>query len=173
MRRRTLLRRGGTVLFCVAGIGLAGCSGNGEGDGKSGGGGGGDTTVSVSGPVDGRVVANDIDELAVVSLVSRLAERGDSQVLRIEVTLQNTGDKVTSAINYSYQYSLFDASDTELNVWGVGKGSTQFRSRMEPGQHGSVMTSPRIRNGDPADVARYELTVNCSGEDFDDQGVYC
>ncbi len=176
MRRRALLRRTTAALVLAGGVALAGCSGDGGNDGSGGaygggGGGGGDDggegpTLTVSGPVDGEVASNAIDELVVAELDSQVSDR-----FSVTVTLQNTGDERTSAMDYTYTLALFDDADTEMD--SVASNKANLGAGMAPGQQGSVIATPQFYDGDAEDVARYELTVDCSEEEGDDRGVYC
>ena len=172
----------------VAGLGLAGClsddggtdgdetsNGGTDGDETSNGGtdgdetsngGDGDPAVNVTGPVDGEVASNAIPELVVVGLESQV-----SDVFSVTVTLENTGDERTSAMNYTYALALFDDAGDELDR--VVGNNANLGAGMGPGQQGTVIVTPQFYEGGPEDVARYELTVDCSGREGDERGVYC
>ncbi|ERH10997.1 MAG: hypothetical protein J07HX64_02776 [halophilic archaeon J07HX64] len=191
MRRRELLRRGSATLLATGSVAVAGCSGDGGngnesdsgdggGDGGDGGDGGGDgsdsdggggdgsedPTLTTSGPVDGEVVSNAIEELVIVTLDSQV-----SNVFSVTVTLENTGDQRTTAMNYTYTLTLFDGADTELGTVVANKAN--LGAGMSAGQQGSVIVTPQFYDGEPSDVARYELTVDCSEIADEDRGVYC
>jgi len=185
----------------AAGVGLAGCLSNDDGsdDGANGGddmengsddgangeddmddggddgangeddmenGDDGDPTVSVTGPVDGEVTSNAIQELVVVGLESQV-----SNVFSVTVTLENLGDERTSAMDYTYTLALFDDADEELDR--VVGNKANLGAGMGPGQQGTVIVTPQFYEGGPEDVARYELTVDCTGREGDERGVYC
>lgn len=162
MRRRDLLRRSTAALALAGGVAVAGCSGD-DGDGD---GGGEAPTLSVSGPVDGEVAANAIEELVVVELDSQVSDR-----FSVTVTLENTGDERTSAMDYTYTLALFDDADDEMDR--VAGNKANLGAGMAPGQQGQVIVTPQFYDGDAEDIARYELTVDCSEEEADDKGVYC
>ena len=193
MRRRQLLRRSGVALTAAGSVAVAGCSGdsgdgsesnghesngnesndnesdggNGESDGGNGGtDNGGDPTLTTSGPVDGEVASNAVEELVVVMLESQV-----SNVFSVTVTLENTGDQRTNAMNYSYTLALFDGDGNELGTVTANKAN--LGSGMAAGQQGSVIATPQFYDGEPSDVARYELTVDCSEVADEDRGVYC
>jgi len=187
MRRRALLATVG-----ASGIGiLAGCSDSGssgdDGGGNNSGndsnnetgesgdettengsdsGNGGEPTLTTSGPADGEVASNAIAELAVVMLESQA-----ETVFSVTVTLENTGDQRTSAMNYTYTLALFDGDGNELGTVVANKAN--LGARMTAGQQGSVIATAQFYDGEPSDVARYELTIDCSEEESEDRGVYC
>jgi hypothetical protein len=171
MRRRELLRRSGIALIAAGTAAVAGCSGDdGTDDGSNGDDGGTDDgedqTLTTSGPIDGEVASNAIEELVVVMLESQV-----SDVFSVTVTLENTGDQRTSAMNYTYTLALFDGDGNELGTVAANKAN--LGARMAAGQQGSVIATPQFYDGEPGDVARYKLTVDCSEEDGEDRGVYC
>jgi hypothetical protein len=181
MRRRELLRRSAGALIAAGSVAVAGCSGDsgsdgesdgdgGAGDGESdgdesGNGNGGEPTLTTSGPADGEVASNAIEELVVVMLESQA-----SDVFSVTVTLENTGDQRTSAMDYTYTLALFDGDGNELGTVVANKAN--LGAGMGAGQQGSVIATPQFYDGEPGDVARYELTIDCS-EEGDDRGVYC
>ena len=187
MRRRELLRRSGASLIAAGSVAVAGCSGDsgngnesdgGNGDESNGGNGnesnggdggsdeGEDPTLTTSGPVDGEVASNVTEELVVVMLESQV-----SNVFSVTVTLENTGDQRTSAMNYTYTLALFDGDGNELGTVVANKAN--LGAGMAAGQQGSVIATAQFYDGEPSDVARYELTVDCSAVEGEDRGVYC
>jgi hypothetical protein len=182
VNRRQYLSRAGAAI--VASTSVAGCSGGGGGgetttddnDNSANGGDngtedggtedGGGQTVTVSGPADGAVASNAIEELRVVALESQA-----SDVFSVTITLENTGDQRTSAMDYTYTLALFDSDGNELGTVVANKAN--LGAGMSAGQQGTVIATAQFYDGEPSDVARYELTIDCSDEEGEDRGVYC
>ena len=192
MKRRQYLSRAGAALAVSTAV--AGCSGGGgdegattddddsggrtedggtEGDGSSNGGttgggteDGGGQTVIVSGPADAAVASNAIEEFRVVVLESQA-----SDVFSVTVTLENTGDQHTSAMDCTYTLALFDSDGTEPGTVVANKAN--LGAGTGAGQQGSVIATAQFYDGEPSGVARYEPTVDCSDVEGKDRGVYC
>ena len=139
---------------------------DGSGGGDDGADDGGEPTLTTSGPADGEVASNAIEELAGVMLESQA-----SDVFSVTVTLENTGDQRTSAMNYTYTLALFDSDGNELGTVVANKAN--LGAGMGAGQQGSVIATAQFYDGEPGDIARYELTVDCSEVEGEDRGVYC
>lgn len=94
------------------------------------------------------------------------AARGER--ISVTATVENTGDRTTSVIDYTYDVALYDADGNELQ--GSGMSASAVGSELGPGERTDVTLTPMF-DGSPEDVARYELSLTCEGSLAD--GVYC
>lgn len=157
MDRRTFLA--GTT--AAASLAVAGCLGGSDDS---------DASLTDTGPARGQVVSNTVDGIEVVGLESEVGTKNGSKQFSVDVTVENTGQETTDPTDYTYEIALFDASGSELSTRGL---STAAFGRRDVGNGGrvTITLTPMLESAAPDDVARYELSVNCSGMRAD--GVYC
>lgn len=167
MRRRSVLAR--SLAVTTLGVSIAGCSsggggnaGNGTGPGSDGGTPGG--TASQGTTVPG-TLRSTVDELELVS--GRYTDTGIQGRFPVTVTVRNNGDQETNAEEYVYDYAVFDAGGSDITG---GTSATADNPTIAPGETTEVLLTV-IVDGDPDDVASYEVTLNCDSTFA--EGVYC
>lgn len=163
MRRRSFITR--SVVVAGLGTAIAGCSGGGDGgnpdsgdgsDGNDGGNGGG---ASYEG-----TVRSDVDGLEFTA--DEYTDTGIQGRFPVTVTLENTGNEETNVEEYDYDYTVYDSGRSDLTG---GSSASADPKTIAPGESTDVLLTT-IVDGDPADVASYEVVLSCTSLS---DGVYC
>jgi hypothetical protein len=170
------------VLACLGtglAVGLAGCSSGGDGTADDGGAddsgdGSDETTDSQTGtsPSDttgqgtGGITATGESAVEGLEIVDLERQGGNSNKILMFTTVRNAGDQTTDLSEYNYEMSLYDSEgDAIQGSRGYAKGD-----EVAPGDSGTINVSHSVE-GDVADVARAEVSINCNGALID--GAYC
>lgn len=160
-------------------VGLAGCSSGGDGTTDDGGAddsgdGSDETTDSQTGasPSDttgqgtGGITATGESAVEGLEIVDLERQGGNSNKILMFTTVRNAGDQTTDLSEYNYEMSLYDSEgDAIQGSRGYAKGD-----EVAPGDSGTINVSHSVE-GDVADVARAEVSINCNGALID--GAYC
>jgi len=157
MQRRDVLRQSGATLAVATTVGLAGCGGA-ESSGSE------TETLDLPQESMGEVVGDGVDGLEVVGWESEPTEEG----LELTITVRNVGDQTTDIKDYSYDVTVYDGEDTDIT--GSDTGTSSVDTEIDPGSVASITVTQGV-DGNAANVARYEIDLNCDGAFTD--GVYC
>jgi len=158
MRRREMLRYGGSVLSTASLLAIAGCSddsGGGADDGDDGD--GESTTTESDGPVQeemGEVVENEVSGLEIVGWESDAS----GSRFEVDVTIENTGERDTDLFDYNYAVNIYDEDGDKFPYNSTNRSAAE--TEIAAGEQGSITLSPRY-GGDLSKVERYEISLTC------------
>jgi len=154
--RRGILAATGTAMVAL----VAGCSGGGDGAGTD------EPATETATPSVRGTVSSNIEELAIVEHRPAI----DDNTFPVDITVGNNGDQQTDIGEYNYSLTPYDADGNDVGDDTQGTGALGATD-VSPGERVSFQIY-RPLEVDPSEVARYEVTVQCTGT-FEAQGVYC
>jgi len=157
MRRREMLRYGGSVLSTASLLAIAGCSDDSGGGADDGDDGDGESTTESDGPVQeemGEVVENEAFGLEIVGWVSDAS----GSRFEVDVTIENTGERDTDLFDYNYAVNIYDEDGDKFPYNSTNRSAAE--TEIAAGEQGSITLSPRY-GGDLSKVERYEISLTC------------